>query len=126
MPRVNLPTQRNKILMSQTTTPPSVETTPKAAIVAAQTPLDVVNAAINDPLIKAVLDKYIGTSAHGPAASIAAAALTALAAHFGFQMSADTTLYVSGFVGLLAGYAWNWVAAKYLTPATPVTGGTTP
>jgi hypothetical protein len=104
---------------------PPVETTPKAAIVASQTPLDMVNAAINDPLIAAVLTKYLGTSAHGPAASVIAGGLTALAAHFGLSLTPDETLWLSGVVALLAGYGWNWFAAKVLTPATPMTRGTT-
>lgn len=111
--------------MSGTVTPLLRETTPRTAIVAAQTPLDVVNAAIEDPIIRAALTKYLGTSAHGPAASIIGAGVTALAAHFGFQLSPDVTLYLSGAVGLIAGYGWQLFAAKYLIPATPVTQGIT-
>jgi hypothetical protein len=104
---------------------PPVETTPKAAIVASQTPLDIVNAVINDPLIAAVFNKYFGTSAHGPAAAVIGGGVTVIAAHFGLSLTPDETLWLTGVVALLAGYGWNLFAAKVLTPATPVTRGTT-
>ena len=100
---------------------PFAATTPKAAIVAAETPLDMVNIVLEDPTVEAVFDKYLGNSLHSPLATIAAGGITVIAAHFGLQLSDETTSISAAIVGLIAGYAWNWFSKKYLTPTTPVT-----
>ena len=100
---------------------PLAETTPKAAIIQSQTPLDMVNVVLDDPAVEAVFNKYLGNSMHSPIATIAATGITVIATHFGLQLSDQTTAIVSGVVGLLAGYGWNLFSTKVLTPKTPVT-----
>lgn len=111
--------------MSDTVTPPPAETTPKAAIVAAQTPLDVVNAAIEDPEVMAVVNKYLG-GPNGIPATVAGFIVTWIVAHYGLQLTPDAVGTLSAAGGLLLGFAWNWFSKRYLKPATPVTQGTTP
>jgi hypothetical protein len=111
--------------MSATVTPdvPVVETTPHAAIVAAQTPLDVVNAALNNPALMAVFQKYAGNP-NGIPATLAGLVVGGLVSHYALQMDPATVGTISLVVAGAFGYGWNWLSAKYLTPATPVTQGT--
>lgn len=112
--------------MSTTTAPPPfVETTPKTAIVASQTPLDMVNVVLSDPEVLAVFNKYAGNP-DGLPASLAGLIVTGLVTHYGLQLPAATVLTLSTVVAAIFGYGWKWLSTKYLTPPTPVTQGVSP
>lgn len=104
-------------------TVPPVETTPHPVIVTSQTPLDVVNAALNDPVIMAVFKKYAGDP-NGLIAALAGMLVATLVAHFGLQLSSDVVGTLSLVVAAAFGFGWQVLSRKFLTPATPVTQGT--
>jgi hypothetical protein len=112
--------------MSTTTTitpnVPAAETTPHASIVAAQTPLDVVNAAINNPVIMATFQKYAGNP-NGIPATLAGLVVGGLVSHYGLNLDPATTTSLSVVVAAAFGFGWNWLSRRFLTPATPVTQG---
>ena len=110
--------------MIPTPSVPAIETTPHPDIVAAQTPLDVVNTILEDPEVQAVVQKYVGNP-NGIPASLAGILVTGLVTHYGLQWDPATVGTVSLIVGAAFGYGWNWFSTKFLTPATPVTQGTT-
>ena len=108
-----------------TTIPPNVpaaETTPHASIVAAQTPLDVVNAAINNPVIMATFQKYAGNP-NGLPAALAGLAVGYATTAWGLKLDAALVGPLTLAVAAAFGYGWNLISAKLLTPATPVTQG---
>ena len=113
--------------MSATITPnvPAVETTPHPDIVAATTPLDVVNAALNNPALMAVFQKYAGNP-NGIPATLAGLVVGGLVSHYALQLDPATVGSISVVVAASFGYGWTWLSTRFLTPATPTTQGTTP
>lgn len=99
---------------------PVIETTPHATIVAAQTPLDVVNVLLENPAIMSVFKKYAGDP-NGLPAALAALLVTQVVAAYGLQLSGTATNALSLLMAAAFGYGWMVFSAKVLTPATPVT-----
>lgn len=103
--------------------PPRAETTPHPAIVASSTPLDAVNAAINNPVIMDAFKKYAGDP-NGIPMALAGLVVGYAGTHW---LRIDPT--ISGAITLAVaaafGYGWNLFSRKLLTPATPVTQGIT-
>jgi len=109
--------------MSSTITsppPPIVETATHSDIVAAKTPLDVVNVILTNPIVGEAVQKYAGQPDGLPAA-IAGLLVTGVVSNYALQLSPATVSTASVFVAAGLGYGWNWFSRRVLTPKTPVT-----
>lgn len=113
--------------MSSTTSPPipPIETTPHPDIVAAKTPLDVVNAVLANPVLEDTVDKYTGATTHTPGVALLASVVIDLATQYGLHLTSNESLLAAIVVGGVTGYGYQWISKK-MAPVTPVTGGTTP
>ena len=105
---------------SPSLTIPAAETTPHPSIIAAETPLDVVNSAINNPVIMAVFQKYAGKP-NGIPATLAGLIVGSVVAHYALPVDPAVVGTISLIVAAAFGYGWNLFSTKVLTPKTPVT-----
>lgn len=109
--------------MSATTNVPPVETTPHPEIAASTTPLDVANVMLNNPTIKAAIMKYAGDP-NGMPATLAGLVIGYATTTYGLKLDPALAGPLTLVVAAALGFGWNWLSARFLTPATPVTQGT--
>jgi len=95
-----------------------IETTPHADIAAAQTPLDVVNLVLQNPVVAATLQKYAGKPNSLPM-SIAGWLVTAIITYYGLHLNPQIVAALSFFVAALFGFAWNCFSRRFLMPPMP-------